>query len=204
MKHSEARSHNTRHVEAVVLDIGEVLIHLDFDRIPIPNLTDWKVWDEFERGKISEKEVCRLVGEKLGRPLPEAEFRALWNGILRGAVSGIPGIVKELAAQVPLYALSNTSETHLVYLRQNYPWFSHFRKVFASHEMGMRKPERGIYAAVADAIHTGVDKILFIDDRPENVEGAQRVGFRAELCRRSPDDLIAILGQYGFPVTGVE
>ncbi len=204
MNNSEARSHNTRHVEAVVLDVGEVLIHLDMAKLPIENVTDWHVWDQFERGALVEKDVCRLVGERMGRVYPETEFRTLWNGILKGPVPGIATIVKELARQVPLYALSNTSDTHMAYLRSNFPWFSHFRKIFTSYELKLRKPERAIYVAVADAIKVGVDKILFIDDRQENVEGAQKAGYRAELCRRSPDDLLAILNQYGFKISGVE
>ena len=52
-------------------------------------------------------------------------------------------------------------------------------------------------AAVAAALAVPAEKILFIDDREENVEGARRVGFQAECCRRSPDDLVIILTHYG-------
>jgi len=43
----------------------------------------------------------------------------------------------------------------------------------------MRKPEPAIYQRAIDIVCTSPERILFIDDRPENVAGAKQAGMVA-------------------------
>ncbi|WP_432832896.1 HAD-IA family hydrolase [Dactylosporangium sp. CA-092794] len=53
-----------------------------------------------------------------------------------------------------------------------------FDAVLVSCDLGVRKPEPGIYLSAADALGTQPDRCVFIDDHPANVSAAERVGMR--------------------------
>jgi len=48
-----------------------------------------------------------------------------------------------------------------------------------SEEMGVRKPAREFFLAVANRLGTSPDRCLLLDDTPANIEGARRCGMRA-------------------------
>jgi HAD superfamily hydrolase (TIGR01509 family) len=56
-----------------------------------------------------------------------------------------------------------------------------FDSVVISSEVGMIKPSRDIFELALEHIGTSADETVFIDDRPVNVEGAERVGMRTIL-----------------------
>ncbi len=72
------------------------------------------------------------------------------------------------------------------------PLLEAFRQVFASSEIGLRKPEPEAFMAVADAMGTRPERILFFDDSQANVEGARQVGMSAVLVT-SMDDVAGAL-----------
>jgi putative hydrolase of the HAD superfamily len=68
--------------------------------------------------------------------------------------------------------------------------------VFSSHEIGRRKPERAAFEHIARVLDVPLGSILFVDDLPENVEGAQAAGLQAVLVR-SPGDVRTKLEEIG-------
>lgn len=74
---------------------------------------------------------------------------------------------------------------------------SSFDKVFASHQMGMRKPELEAFHHIAREIGADPAAILFFDDLLENVEGAIAAGLQA-VCVRSPQDVRDALSGFGY------
>ncbi len=74
--------------------------------------------------------------------------------------------------------------------------FSRFvESSFFSCELGARKPDPIAYESVIKQLEIAPERILFVDDRPENSAGAERAGMlslhftdvpglRAELTRR--------------------
>jgi putative hydrolase of the HAD superfamily len=61
------------------------------------------------------------------------------------------------------------------------PWLALFSRKFFSCDLRAVKPEAGAYKAVLEALDARPDEVLFVDDRPENVAGAEAVGIRAVL-----------------------
>ncbi|MDA8745097.1 HAD family phosphatase [Rubripirellula amarantea] len=80
--------------------------------------------------------------------------------------------------------LSNTCHSHWDWIaRQEHALMSsRFDAVVLSHEVNSMKPDDQIYRAAELACHTPVDRILFLDDKEENVLAAKRRGWRAECC----------------------
>jgi putative hydrolase of the HAD superfamily len=53
-----------------------------------------------------------------------------------------------------------------------------FQVSLSSCYLGLRKPDRAIYTHALDILGRPPERILFIDDRAENVAGAVAVGMR--------------------------
>lgn len=67
-----------------------------------------------------------------------------------------------------------------------------FHDVIDSCEVGMRKPEEGIYLLACERIGVDPARAAFIDDIPVNVEGANAVGMRG-IRFTTNDDVLAEL-----------
>lgn len=198
-------------VAGLVLDLGEVLIQLDFvsllkklqgqspeHREAIEEVNRWELYDAFERGKISERDFYHAITKRFNLALSFNEFEVLWNSVLKDSIPDAASIVERLSRQTPLFALTNSNETHMRHVFTNYPWIGLFHRVFTSFEMGCRKPEVEIYAQVAKQVVMPPGALLFIDDRLDNVEGAKAAGLLGEHCANPKQDLVPILKKYGF------
>jgi putative hydrolase of the HAD superfamily len=64
-------------------------------------------------------------------------------------------------------------------LRARYPWIDTFDHNTWSHAVNLAKPEPAIYLHAAEGLHTSPENILFLDDRPENIEAALAAGMQA-------------------------
>lgn len=203
---------NEKKIQAVVLDIGEVLIKLNFERLfttfglgnpknkmaSLDQMARWQMYDRFERGHVTEDEFQKALEESIQRPLKKPEFLAAWNSALVGTVDGIPDLLKNLRSKVGLFALTNSNETHMRAVMKDYPWMDQFHEVFTSFELKARKPEKEIFERMVKKIGIPAENMLFIDDRMENVLGARASGLAAEVSVESPNDLKAALRRYGL------
>lgn len=96
----------------------------------------------------------------------------------------------------PLYAFTNSNVTHQAGWSARYAEVLQiFRRVFVSCELGLRKPERAAFEAIASAIGVPLDRILFLDDTPANVEGARAIGMPGVLVRTAADVAQALEAQ---------
>ena len=53
-----------------------------------------------------------------------------------------------------------------------------FKKVYYSHEIGFRKPNKEAFQLILDENNLNSDKVLFIDDSPQHIEGAKKLGLK--------------------------
>ena len=97
------------------------------------------------------------------------------------------------ARRMPLYAFSNTNPTHVAHFSQAYAdVLSHFREIFLSSSIGLRKPDAEAYDHVVRAIGVPASRILFFDDSAANIEGARARGLCA-IHVTSTDDVARAL-----------
>lgn len=180
------------HPTSVVFDVGNVLV-------------DWNPHAFFARHIDDPARLDRFLGEvatldwhlqhDAGRPFAEtsAELIALhpdeadnirlWGarfGEQIGAVlPGMAAIVADLGARdVPLYALTNFShEFWPPFLAREADLFAGFRDILVSGEVKLIKPDPAIYALALERFGLAPGEALFVDDRADNVEAAERGGF---------------------------
>jgi putative hydrolase of the HAD superfamily len=135
-----------------------------------------------EAGRICNDEFCRRAATLFNAP-PE-HVAAMSDVYLLGIYPGVPELLDELhAAGYHTGCLSNTNENHWRMMSDpSFPCclpLNRLTHAFASHLIGIRKPDDAIYAHVEQATGLSGPQIVFFDDLAENVAAAQRRGWRA-------------------------
>lgn len=200
-----------RGVEALLFDLGGVVIRIDFEevlrawgeqsRLPAAELRRRFGMDEayarHERGEIDAAAYFAHVRGRLGLQGSDASIAAGWNAVFTGEVAEAVRCIRSAAQRIPCFAFSNSNPTHQACWSAAYPHVvSLFRRVFVSSDLGMRKPERAAFEHVAAQMNVAPGAILFFDDTLENVHGARAAGLQS-VHVRAPADLRAALEQIG-------
>jgi putative hydrolase of the HAD superfamily len=192
------RAAMTETVDALLFDLGGVIIALDQARVHarwaecagVPaqqiatliaaRVAGGEAFCRHERGEISDAAFFAHLREELKIQLSDAEFLDGWNAIFLGEMPGIRGVLASVHGQVPLYIFSNTNLAHQTHWSDAFcELLAPFRKIYVSHELGARKPEPAAFRAVLADMGVAPERVLFFDDKAENVEGARACGLRA-------------------------
>ncbi|MEP7262386.1 MAG: HAD family phosphatase [Usitatibacter sp.] len=195
--------------EALLFDLGGVLISIDFDRVirrwaelsavPFqalkPRFDHGEAYQRHERGEIEAKAYYESLRKSLGIELTDAQWEDGWNRVFGPEIAPTLSLLPRLAQQMPLYLFSNTNVTHHQYWSKRYAEaLAPFRRQFVSCEMGLRKPEAASFEYVSREIGVPPENILFFDDTLANVEGARAVGLPSVWVKSSEDVRQAVFG----------
>jgi putative hydrolase of the HAD superfamily len=74
--------------------------------------------------------------------------------------------------------------------------------IFNTAELGIAKPDPGVFELVLDRLGVDAAQARFVDDLPENVAGASSVGIRAHV-HTDPASTVAFLREEGLVLGGV-
>jgi HAD superfamily hydrolase (TIGR01509 family) len=181
-------------VEAVLFDLGNVLVPIDFDRVfahwgrvdgvPVEDIRTRWAWDDryraYERGHIDEAAYFTHLRERLGLRQADADMLAGWNAVFLDPFPGAEALVEELSRRYPLYLFSNTNRAHQAWFTPRLEsMLARFTDIYTSCEIGFRKPDEEAFAHVAQRMGVAPERIVFFDDMAENVAGARRAGLQA-------------------------
>lgn len=186
---------------AVVFDVGNVLYDWDprflYERL----IEDDRALDAFLRDVATKEwhfqhDAGRPFAEtsaELSAEYPEfAEHIAVWgprfSETIPGMLPGMATLVEELdAAGVPLYAITNFSgEFWKPFRAREAAIFDRFRDIVVSGDEKLVKPDAAIYRLALDRFGLKPDEALFVDDREDNVAGAEAVGIAGLLFTGAP------------------
>jgi putative hydrolase of the HAD superfamily len=180
--------------DALLFDLGRVVINIDFSQ----TLNCWAghagcqaadligrfiqddTYKRHETGEISDAEFFESLRHSLGIELSDAQFLEGWNAIFAGEMPGIEPLLARASQRLPLYAFSNTNPAHVAHFSQAFAdILGHFREIFLSSSIGLRKPNADAYRHVIKAIGVPASRIVFFDDLADNIEGARSCGLTA-------------------------
>jgi putative hydrolase of the HAD superfamily len=154
----------------------------------------------YEAGRMDARDfshaVCGLVG--LGAVGHDA-FAAAWADIF-SLNEPVARLVARLAASGDTLVLgSNTNDLHAAHFRRQFAEaLGHFDRLVLSYEVGHVKPSPEFYLACAEAAGRPPGECVFIDDLPENVEGARAAGLLGVVYdHRRHDELLRRLAELG-------
>ena len=152
----------------------------------------------YESGLTSSEEFGREVGALMGFSLSHDEFAAAWSDIfwLNEPVAKLVADLKSRGYTLVLG--SNTNELHATHFRRQFAEaLGHFDTLVLSYEVGHIKPSAEFYLACARAAEADPADCVFIDDLPENIEGARAAGLQGVLYGGDTDSLRQELAALG-------
>ena len=191
LKTSELASHQGAWL---IFDFGNVLIEIDparsikaFQALGAPadlNL-EADFFHDFETGILSAAEFRDALRGQLGRATSRSSLDAAWNALLLEIPPKTLRVLRSLRTQgYRLALLSNTNPIHIDEVRRRLGPFGYgefarcFERIFYSYEMGLRKPDPAIYAAVDRELGIASPaEVLFVDDNAANIASAAKHGW---------------------------
>jgi putative hydrolase of the HAD superfamily len=133
--------------------------------------------DAYESGRISTPELIAYARELCGFRCTDAEIETAFADMFTPNEE-VCRLVPALKTRHRLFLLSNTNDMHCRhYCRQFADTLRHFDGLVFSHEVGIRKPNVGIYEHCLRLAACPPSECVFIDDVPANVTAARACGW---------------------------
>lgn len=133
-----------------------------------------------ETGAIDFPEYARRLSARLGIALAEEEWRDGWNALFADAFEGVVERLPAVARAIPTYAFTNTNAEHQAAWQARFgERLGAFERIYASWQIGRRKPDPNAFLWVARAMDVAPERILFLDDSVANIAGARSAGLQA-------------------------
>jgi putative hydrolase of the HAD superfamily len=182
----------------VIFDYGEVisLTPSAEDREVIASLAGvgcdsepfWRAYfahrDGLDLGSAGVAAYWRAIGGDIGASWDDARVHELWAADFRSWLSINPGTIEVLAdlkaGGTRLALLSNAGPDFGSYFRHG-PLGDFFGTCYVSGELNLLKPHPEIYQHVLDDLGISAAEAVFIDNREENVRGAEALGITGHL-----------------------
>jgi len=198
-------------IKSIVFDWGGVLI----DR-PTPDLLEYfsnyfntteekfnnahkKYVDSFHKGTLPEdlywEKIC--TGLSVDIPVEESLWKQAFQSVYREKqeMFTLVRILKNNGYKTGF--LSNTEKPSMEFFHEQ--GYDMFDVIVSSCEVGFRKPEKEIYEITLQRLNTKPNETLFIDDRLENIRGAESLGIQAILFENS-EQLKEKLVRFGLKI----
>jgi putative hydrolase of the HAD superfamily len=164
----------------------------------------WGFREPYDRGEFDGACYWRMVGEAQGLTFSEEQIRKLvaedtlsWSHTNEPMLGWVQ-VLKFLGIKVGL--LSNLGAELRDHLRDRCEWIAGFDHSTFSCEVGLVKPDGGIYRHCLKGLDAEPRETLFVDDREENVRAAAELGMRGVLFRGVEDLASEIAGGVDLPV----
>jgi len=182
-------------VKVILFDLGNVLVDFNFgsavERISgfcgkspdeiLKFFFNSEVTNSFEKGALSSEEFYDQVKNRLDLKLGYESFVPIWNEVFffsskNRAVYHIANCLKK---EYRIGLLSNTNILHYRYIKDNFPVFNVFEKLFLSFEIGALKPDKAIYQKVINDLGVLPENIFYTDDRSDLINSASALGIKS-------------------------
>jgi HAD superfamily hydrolase (TIGR01509 family) len=197
--------------QVVVFDLGKVLLDFDYG-IAAEKIAAKGKWprDEvhrfiaqspllfrYETGLMTQNEFYDEVCKSTGYCGDLEEFAGHFSDIF-SAIEPMVALQAELRKRgTPTYIFSNTNDLAVGHIRKNFPFFANFDGYVLSYEHGAMKPADQIYEVVEKMSGKRGSQILYLDDRPENVEAGARRGWQV-ILQESPEKTLPLIKAAGL------
>jgi len=202
-------------IDNIIFDLGGVLLNLDYN-LTIKAFEDLGIADfnkiyskaqqsglfsSFEVGEISDSEFFQGIRKLGGISSRDEEISAAWNSMLLDFPPERLDFLTQIQKQYRTFLLSNTNSIHeeafqRIISKENLvsDLEPYFNKIYFSHRIGHRKPNRPAFEYVVNDNCLDPSKTLFIDDTMQHVVGAQKLGIRSLYLDTSRETVIERLG----------
>lgn len=190
---SPAPAYDAASIDALLFDLGRVVLDIDFARVMkvwtthagrdptdlIAALAHDDMYMQHERGQISDAAFFAHLRNEFDLDITPEQFLEGWTAIFVGEMPGIAELLPRAAKRWPIYAFSNTNPAHVAHFSVAHAdLLGHFREVYLSSSIGMRKPDAESFDHVVAQMGVPAGRILFFDDSQANIDGAHARGLQ--------------------------
>jgi len=185
--------------ENIIFDFGGVIINIDYeatiDAFRKMGIGDFdslysqaaqsELFNDIETGRISPQHFINGLLRLLPKGITPNQVVDAWNAMILDVPKERIDFLIELREKHAIFLLSNTNSIHIdkalrAWNKTNtVSIFDVFKKVYLSHEMGLRKPDVAIFEQVCLEQNLKPSETLFIDDSEQHVLGARKAGLIA-------------------------
>ncbi len=141
---------------------------------------------QYRVGSLTAEEFWERAKERWGLQVPPGELSAIW---LEGyaPIAGTGELVDRLGrAGYELLFLSDNVQERVDYLESRYGFLEKFSDGVFSHVVKRRKPDPKIYELALEKASCPPEECVYIDDKPELLEPAKRLGMEAIRFESAP------------------
>ena len=197
-------------IRGVLFDWGGVFTRGTFDGRVVRNLArryglpEERVAEAYfglvERLELGEWSLSRFW-EELSRRLDVSDDYPAFERLFLGSVAPRPEVYQLLAAlpdELVVGLLSNNYPVISSYLRAEGS-FDRFDAAVFSNEEGVKKPDPRAFELALERMGLAPEEVLFVDDNPDNIAAAERLGFKTHLFTE-PQGLVEALAAEGVRV----
>lgn len=181
-------------IQAVVFDIGNVLIEWNPERhydAVVGEARRREMFAAVDLHAMNDRVDCganfRETVAACAEQYPEFhdEIMMWYFDWIKMATPEIPqsvALLRRLRARgVPVFALTNFGRESFEFAETQYPFLTEFDKTYVSGRLGCGKPDRLIYEIVEADCGIAPERLLFTDDRRDNIEIAASRGWQTHV-----------------------
>lgn len=203
-----------RPIDVVVFDMDGVIRHWtgqamrDFEQdhdLPAGTVAaaafSEPIYEHAMVGELSAEEWAAAIGELIAAEHPHVDVDAcstMWLATEWRVDEEVVAIARALQAAGQRTAVFSNASTHLEQDMSTMGVAELFHHVANSSRIGLAKPHANAFDHVADQLGTPPERLLFVDDREENVVGAIDAGWHA-VQMRDAAGLGGVLRRLGVP-----
>lgn len=183
----------TKEIEAIVVDFFGVIC---------PDLTDEWLKDSMgAKGKIDRASIKAIDDKANLDKISAQEYYSELADITGSQPQQVEGyfnkkivintellsVLEALKNQYKIIMLSNSNSTMLRNILDHYSLSSYFDDIIISGEVGYIKPQTEIYQLVLDRLSLRPLQVIYIDDRLQNIEAAEKIGIKGILYKNNTE-----------------
>jgi putative hydrolase of the HAD superfamily len=188
-------------IEAIISDLGNVLLPFD-NSIFLEKMTGYTsrtiaeirkvVHDNldlntlFEKNAVSPEDFYKNAVDLLEAEISYEDFFRIYCDIFR-LNDAVLALYKRLKPRYKMVLLSNTDVCRWTFIKSRFPEVLIFDGYVLSFDLGFMKPEFEVFREALRLAGSRPERTLFVDDAPENVDGAARLGIQGLVYRRDAD-----------------
>lgn len=184
-------------IKQVIFDLGRVLFEWE-PKLLAQELAQedesfqhevWKItthptWLEFDLGNLNTPDLIKIHSEQFPAKTLEL-FMERVPHILKPIPEGLRLVEAAKERGLKKYILSNMSHDFYHHLMKTYSFLHDFDGSIYSCHLNLAKPDPEIYQAILKEYQLKPEECLFVDDIPENIEGAKAMGIQALVFTKS-------------------
>lgn len=209
-----------QNIKNVIFDYGNVIFDIDFriaqnafQKLGVSDIENFfahkghnKIFDDLETASISPAEFRAEIRKAANNDhLTDQQIDDAWNSLLIGTIQENHDLLLKVKEKYRTFLLSNNNEIHynwiINYLKATFKinnYDDYFERAYFSQHMKLRKPNTNIFEQVIKENNLNPAETLFIDDSPQHIEGAKKVGLQTLLMTEKPAQLEDFLKKNGI------